>query len=182
MLRGTTPRRDMLVGCMVLFALSTPLVFGSGCGNSPPAAEYPEPAEKPIKVVLKLAGSEGGAYVIRAEIGQEGDIGEQWGTIFSLGKPDHKGVLGSNPTEYRFNMGDGVRTDSRGDPEWDHININIDKAGKWEGEMYAKLYVNGELVDCDNTDSDWAIRFVWSPPDGSLGFIGSLPCRMYPGF
>lgn len=99
--------------------------------------------------------------------------------LFSLGNTDYKGVIGSEPTQYRFSMGDGVRTDSSGNQVWDHITINVDKDGKWEGEMYAKLFVDGELVDCYRTESNWAIRFVWTPPDGALGLLGRLPCNMY---
>lgn len=147
-----------------------------------PTAEYPQPSKERIEVVVQIAGSEGGSYVVRAETRGEDDVAEKFGTLFSLGDTDHEGVLGSEPTEYRFNMGDGVTTDSDGNVEWDSILINIDKYANWEGEIYAKMFVNGELADCRDTDSNWAIRFSWTPPDGTLSSFGGLPCRMYPGF
>jgi hypothetical protein len=170
----------------LLFVAGTILVFGISCADTPPpAAEYPEdpiPAEEPIEVVLEIAGSEGGAYEVRAEQAEEEEIGEQWGTLFSLGDPEYEGILSSKPKKYRFDMGDGVRTDSSGDLEWDHININVDKDGDWEGEMYAKLFVNGELADCEDTSGSAAIRFVWYPPEGTGSWLRRWVCGTYPGF
>ncbi len=178
-------RRNTLVKYVLLFVLGTLLGFGTACGNSIPAAEYPEsaePVEEPMDVVLKITGSEGGAYTVRAETWEEGDLGEQIGTIFGAGKSDYEGVLGTKLTQYRFDMDDGVWADRHGDLQWDDIKINVDKSGEWEGKIYAKLFVNDELVDCGNTDSNTAIRFVWEPPDGSLGFWGRFFCGRYPGF
>jgi hypothetical protein len=70
--------------------------------------------------MVQLAGSEGGAYVVRAEAENEGsDFLEGWGTVTNLGPTDYEGVLGSEPTEYEFSLGDGVYTDARGEVKWD---------------------------------------------------------------
>jgi len=39
-----------------------------------------------------------------------------------------KGVLGPQPKEYRFSLGDGIYKDSTGDVVWDELTVDIDEA------------------------------------------------------
>jgi hypothetical protein len=154
---------------------------------APDAAEYPTPSKEPIEVVLRIAGSEGGAYNIWKLTEGNASLTETLEDLFTAGEPNHKGILKSEPIEYKFNLGDGVYKDTNGAMTWDEIEISIDKAegamaGQWEGTMYAKLFVDGEVVDCGNTDDGFAIRLRWTPPDGAKGLAGRAICGTYPGF
>src|SRR5215210_6752467 len=154
---------------------------------APEAAKFPTPAEDPITVALKVAGSEGGTYAVREVTWEDDGAVENFGTIFNLGDPDFKGTLRSQPVGRTFDIDDGVWKDRDGKLQWDSILITVDKtdggnAGMWEGALYAKLYVNDELVDCGNTDDGSSVRFQWSPPDGAAGAVTKMICWTYPGF
>ncbi|MDP9438602.1 MAG: hypothetical protein M3P49_07645, partial [Actinomycetota bacterium] len=119
--------------------------------DGPAKADYDGPAtpsEEPIKVVLRVSGSEGGAYKGWHWTEEKGK-----GSIFGhTDKPDFRDVLGSEHTDYELSLGDGVKEASDGDLEWDKLWVDLKKAKRggqdWEGQMYAELLVDGQPVDC----------------------------------
>jgi hypothetical protein len=152
--------------------------------NNPPA-DYDGPAtpsEKPIEVVLRVSGSQGGAYEVWQYTEEDSsDYEDVERLVGPPQKPDIRNVLRSEPTEYRFGMDDGVMKDSDGDLVWDTMNVKIEKGERrgqdWEGEVYAELLVDGKEVSCSRTESGWAIRLSWSP-EKPKGFMGeTLPCQ-----
>jgi uncharacterized protein YecE (DUF72 family) len=97
--------------------------------------------------VVRVTGSEGGAYKgwhYRDETSEVGD------SVFELGKPDFRDVIGPQPKEYRFSMGDGVYKDSTGDWVWDEFWVEIEKAGRqgqdWEGTIYPQSLPAGARI------------------------------------
>ena len=148
--------------------------------DGPAKADYDGPAtpsEKPIKVVLRVSGSEGGAY--KGWHWTE----ENWeGSLFGhTDKPDFKEILGPEPKDYELSLGDGVQRAPDGDWEWDEIWVDIEKAKRggqdWEGQMYAELLVDGQQVDCMDTDPFEGFTLSWSPEDWDGGFLDKVNCE-----
>ncbi|MDP9440465.1 MAG: hypothetical protein M3P49_17290, partial [Actinomycetota bacterium] len=95
--------------------------------DGPAKADYDGPAtpsEEPIKVVLRVSGSEGGAYKGWHWTSEKGK-----GSIFGhTDKPDFRDVLGSEHKDYEISLGDGVKEASDGDLEWDKLWVDLKKA------------------------------------------------------
>lgn len=156
---------------------------GEGAGKTSrgaPKADYDGPAtpsEEPIKVVLRVSGSEGGAYK-----GWHW-TNENWeGGLFGhTDKPDFKEILGPEPRDYELNLGDGVQKAPDGDWEWDELWVDLEKAKRggqdWEGEMYAELLVDGQSVDCSHNEPFESITLSWSPEDWDGGFLDKVNCE-----
>jgi hypothetical protein len=126
------------------------------------------PSKRPIEVVLRVTGSQGGAYKVWQYTEEKSDFVDALDRdIYHTDKPRFRGVIGSEPAEYRFDMGDGVYRDATGDVQWDIIWVDIEKAKRqgrdWEGEIYAELLVNGKVVACRGTAEPFdGITFEWS--------------------
>lgn len=148
--------------------------------DGPPKADYDGPAtpsEEPIRVVLRVSGSEGGVY----KGWHWTDENWKGGLFGHTDKPDFREILGTEPKDYELSLGDGVQKAPDGDWEWDKIWVDLEKAKKggqdWEGEMYAELLVGGQPVDCSHTEPFESITLSWSPEDYDGGFIDKLNCE-----
>jgi hypothetical protein len=137
-----------------------------------------KPAVGPTDVVLRVSGSEGGAY--KGWVFTDRNI--TWDDALShTGKPDFTGVIKSEPTEYRLKLENGSYKDPTGDWVWNAINVDLENATRqgrdWEGELYAELIVNGEEVDCQGTPPFEGVTVSWSPEKPEGGFTDTLNCE-----
>ena len=148
--------------------------------NKPVPADYDGPAKPglgPTEVVLTVSGSEGGAYqgwvYTDRQIGPDEVLGH-------TDRPDFRGVIESEPTEYRFTLGHGSYKDPTGDWVWNGLNVDLKKATRggrdWEGELNAKLLVDGKVVACSGTEPFNSLTVGWSPEKPNGGFIDKLNC------
>jgi hypothetical protein len=139
------------------------------------------PSEKPIEIVLRVSGSEGGAYKGWRYIDETSDFEDALNSISHTDKPHFRGVIGPQPKEYRFNLGDGVYKAPTGDIVWDTLSVDIKKAKRqgrdWEGEIYAELLVDGKVVSCSSTEPFDGLSVSYSPEDKEGGFFDTLNCE-----
>jgi hypothetical protein len=110
--------------------------------KKPPPADYDGPAKPglgPTEVVLRVSGSEGGAY--KGWVYTDRQIGPD--ALIHTDRPDFRGVIRSEPTEYHFTQGHGSYKDPTGDWVWNGLNVDLKKDTRggrdWEGEMNAKM-------------------------------------------
>jgi hypothetical protein len=144
-------------------------------------ADYDGPAKPGVgstDVVLRVSGSEGGAY--KGWVFTDRNI--TWDdALYHTDKPDFTGVIQSEPTEYRLKLENGSYKDPTGDWVWNAINVDLKKATRqgrdWEGELYAELIVDGKEVSCGGSPPFEGVGRSWSPEKSEGGFTDTLNCE-----
>jgi hypothetical protein len=144
-------------------------------------ADYNGPAKPGVgstDVVLRVSGSEGGAY--KGWVFTDRNI--TWDdALYHTDKPDFTGIIKSEPTEYRLKLEHGSHKDSTGDWVWNTLWVDLKKADRqgrdWEGELYAELIVDGKEVDCQGAPPFEGFHLSWSPEKPEGGFLDTLNCE-----
>src|SRR5215203_5955195 len=148
--------------------------------DKPPPADFDGPAKPgvgPTHVLLRVSGSEGGVY--KGWFYSERNM--TFDALYHTDKPDFRGVIKSEPTEYNFTLENGSYKDPTGDWVWNRIYVDLKKDTRggrdWDGELYAEFIVDGKEVSCEGTPPFEGLTLSWSPEQPEGGAMETLNCK-----